>query len=271
MILNTNEYSDTLSVDYESIRYVTEPPEAAGKIHYDYRGNTGTFFIPDETHVTITYRAAVVRKDDSTRDAHASSRFSASMLLDDNVGNSVSDTNTKTYDGIQIDFDITQAHLQNANPRTLSVTNTYSVATVDKKVIKRWYQSDGTTEINWPTGLAVQLDIYRYDTATGQTEGNPVQSITLDGVADKNGEFIPGQATFLHLPQQKEVKTNGVTTLVNQIYAVKEVTVFNGYQPENNNPVMTFYDTSTGQSIDSLTFKNVKKTTSVCVKKGMDS
>ena len=126
------------------------------------------------------------------RDAHASSRFSASMLLDDNVGNSVSDTNTKTYDGIQIDFDITQAHLQNANPRTLSVTNTYSVATVDKKVIKRWYQSDGTTEINWPTGLAVQLDIYRYDT-------------------------------------------------------------------------------STGQSIDSLTFKNVKKTTSVCVKKGMDS
>ena len=62
-----------------------------------------------------------------------------------------------------------------------------------------------------------------------------------------------------------------MTTLVTQIYAVKEVTAFNGYQPENNNPVMTFYDTSTGQSIDSLTFKNVKKTTSVCVKKGMDS
>ena len=486
-----DEYSDTLSVDYESIQYVTEPPEAASQIHYDYRGNTGTFFIPDETHVTITYRAAVVKKEGETnstvsfsnnvsvlgysagisesteisssshgsaenaslmlfkycsghmekglngakfklyqavtdadgnlqyntdntpkvipikdlqgkevvfesgsesgkdgyvqikltadkhgqnlktdttyylheetapsgfakdniyyrftinkdgtvnyndyhyldgdvlkirntpecvdfivtkeikgnvtltsddmenikftlkkrnsetnqwedyipagetespyseipykdftdseftfhnltqgkyrliesgnndvRNAHASSRFSASMLLDDNVGSSVSDTNTTTYDGIQIDFDITQAHLKNANPRTLNVTNTYSVATVDKKVIKRWYNSDGTTEINWPTGLKVQLDIYRYDTSTSQTEGEPVQSITLDGVADRNGEFVPGQATFLNLPKQKEVKTNGEITLVNQIYAVKEVTTFKGYQPENNN------------------------------------
>lgn len=518
-----DEYSDTLSVDYESIQYVTEPPEAAKTIHYDYRGNTGTFYIPDETHVIITYRAAVVRKEGGTsntvsfsnnvsvlgysagiaestevsssshgsaenaslmlfkycsghmekglngakfalfeavsdsdgkllynedntpktipikdnkgnnvvftsgtengkdgyvqvkltaddhgqnlktnttyylhevqapsgfatdniyyrftinkdgtvnyddyhyldgdvlkirntpeavdfivtkevkgnvpltdkdkkkiafklqkkntetnlwvdyipkgetvspysvvsysdftdseftfhsltqgkyrfiesgnndvRNAHASSRFSASMLLDDNVGSSVSDTNTTTYDGLQIDFDITQAHLQNADPRTLSITNTYSVATVDKKVIKRWYNSDGTTEINWPTGLSVQLDLYRYDTANAQTEGSPVQSITLDGVADKNGEFIPGQATFLNLPKQKEVKTNGVTTLETQIYAVKEVTTFNGYQPENNNPVMAFYDTSTSQSIDSLTFKNIKKTTSFSVKK----
>ena len=59
-------YSETLSVDYESISYVTEPPEAASEIHYDYRGNTGTFFIPDETHVIITYGAAVVRKEGST-------------------------------------------------------------------------------------------------------------------------------------------------------------------------------------------------------------
>ena len=518
-----DEYSDTLSVDYESIQYVTEPPEAASQIHYDYRGNTGTFFIPDETHVTITYRAAVVRKEDSTadtvsfsnnvsvlgysagvaestkvtssshgfaqnaslmlfkycsghmekgvngakfalfegvtdangkllynadntpqripikdlqnqdvvftsgdepgkdgyvkikltsdkhgqnlktnkiyilheeqapsgfsqdniyylftinddgtvnyneyhyldgdvlkirntpeavdfivtkevkgnvelttadkenirfklqklnteteawadyipagetvspyseisykdftdsefrfssltqgkyrliesgnsavRNAHPSSRFSASMLLDDNVGSSVSDTNTTTYDGLQIDFDITQAHLKAANPRTLNVTNTYSIATVDKKVIKRWYNADGTTEINWPTGLAVKLEIYRYDTAAGQTEGDPVQSVTLDGVADKNGEFVPGQATFLNLPQQKEVKTEEGTTLVNQIYAVREATSFNGYQPQGNNPVMAFYDTSTGQSTDSLTFKNVKKSTSFSVKK----
>ena len=58
-----------------------------------------------------------------------------------------------------------------------------------------------------------------------------------------------------------------MTTLVTQIYAVKEVTAFNGYQPENNDPVMVFYDTSTSQSIDSLTFKNVKKTTSFSVKK----
>ena len=205
--------------------------------------------------------------NNEVRSAHSSSRFSASMIMDDNVGCSVSDTTSTTYDGIQIDFDITRANLQDAEPRTVKVTNTYSVATVDKKVIKRWYNCDCTTEINWPMGLKVQLDIYRYDPATSQTEGNPVQSITLDGVADQNGEFVPGQATFLNLPKNKEVNTNEGPVLVDQIYAVKEVTQFKGYQPENNNPVMAFYDTSTSQSKENLTFKNVKKATSFSVKK----
>ena len=115
--------------------------------------------------------------NNEVRSAHSSSRFSASMIMDDNVGCSVSDTTSTTYDGIQIDFDITRSNLQDAEPRTVKVTNTYSVATVDKKVIKRWYNCDCTTEINWPMGLKVQLDIYRYDPATSQTEGNPVQSI----------------------------------------------------------------------------------------------
>ena len=268
------------SADKDHIRFNLQKKNTETNVWEDYipKGETVSPYsavsYADFTDSGFTFRSLTQGKyrliesgNTYVRNAHASSRFSASMLLDDNVGNSVSDTNTTTYDGIQIEFDITQAHLQNADPRTLNVTNTYSVATVDKKVIKRWYDSDGVTEINWPTGLTVQLDIYRYDTATSQTEGNPVQSITLDGVADKNGEFIPGQATFLHFPLQKEVKTNGVTTLVTQIYAVKEVTAFNGYQPENNDPVMVFYDTSTSQSIDSLTFKNVKKTTSFSVKK----
>ena len=86
-------------------------------------------------------------------------------------------------------------------------------------------------------------------------------------MADHSGEFVPGQATFLNLPKQTEVTANGVTTLVTQIYAVKEATSFNGYQPENNDPVLAFYDTSTGQSVDNLTFKNIKKTTSFSVRK----
>ncbi len=213
------------------------------------------------------YRLIESDEEGKVRAAHTGSRFSASMLMDDNVGCSVSDTNSTTCNSIQIEFDITQAQLQSANPRTVKVTNTYSVATVDKKVIKRWYNADGTTEINWPTGLKVQLDIYRYEPATGQTEGSVVQSITLDGVADQNGEFIPGQATFLNLPQKKEVVKDGVTTLENQIYAVKEASTFNGYQPENNDPVKAFYNTSTSQSTDSLTFKNIKQSTSFSVKK----
>ncbi len=50
-----------LAVKFDTINIVSEPDR--GQIEYDYSGNTGTFWIPDETKVIITYQARVVGDD----------------------------------------------------------------------------------------------------------------------------------------------------------------------------------------------------------------
>ena len=58
----TDEYTGNLSVDYSSIKITVEPAEGLGEktVTYDYRGNVGTFIIPDQCKVTIEYDAKVV-------------------------------------------------------------------------------------------------------------------------------------------------------------------------------------------------------------------
>ena len=61
-----DEFSDTLSVDYSSIKvYVYDASDNAtldngSVVTYDYKGNVGTFHIPDETKVVIKYNAKVI-------------------------------------------------------------------------------------------------------------------------------------------------------------------------------------------------------------------
>ncbi|MBR4545895.1 MAG: hypothetical protein IKO14_08015 [Oscillibacter sp.] len=57
-------FTDGQSIDYSSVLVTevvsTDPEEpAAERVTYDYRGNTGTYTIPDKTHVTITYRTLI--------------------------------------------------------------------------------------------------------------------------------------------------------------------------------------------------------------------
>ena len=54
----TDEYSGNLSVVYSSIKFTVEPDDRT--ISYDYRGNVGTFIIPDNHKVIIEYDAKVV-------------------------------------------------------------------------------------------------------------------------------------------------------------------------------------------------------------------
>lgn len=62
----TDEFSGNLSVDYSSIRIVVDPDDLGKPISYDYRGNVGTFTIPDGHKVTITYDARVIGTPNST-------------------------------------------------------------------------------------------------------------------------------------------------------------------------------------------------------------
>ena len=58
-----DEFSDTLSVDYSSIKvYVNDSatPDNGSVVKYDYKGNVGTFQIPDATKVVIKYNAKVI-------------------------------------------------------------------------------------------------------------------------------------------------------------------------------------------------------------------
>ena len=54
----TDEFSSTLSIDYSSVKIVTDP--ATAKVTYDYYGNSGVFKVPDETKVTITYTCKII-------------------------------------------------------------------------------------------------------------------------------------------------------------------------------------------------------------------
>ncbi|MBQ1413727.1 MAG: hypothetical protein IIY93_11105 [Clostridia bacterium] len=53
-----DSYSDSISVDYKSVTVDTDPPNAP--VTFDFRHNTGTFTIPDNTRVVINYDARVI-------------------------------------------------------------------------------------------------------------------------------------------------------------------------------------------------------------------
>lgn len=54
----TDTYSDSLSIDFNTIRVTTYPEGAP--VSYDFSHNVGTFIVPDETYVKITYQAVAV-------------------------------------------------------------------------------------------------------------------------------------------------------------------------------------------------------------------
>lgn len=412
-------YSDTLSVDYRSIRFTVDPPENASLIHYDYHDNTGSFVIPDETNVRITYTATVLTKSNELntvenvsfsnkvsvlgystevvdhtdvtvgstgsaidpelylykfRSNHMETGLNGAIfeLMEDKMdaqGNVVYQSDGKTtvkvpvyskknnkpivlptendptlatpgyihvklsqteYDmvleynkdyylhekkaptgytssdiyyqfKIKKDGTVNYSNREYLNGDVLTVRNVpeYIDVDVSKQILgnvmltdadkeaihfkleKRnadsgaWEVYNGYsdvkytdfvaapgstdgTQINWPEGLAVRLDMYRYDKNTTQIIGSPVASVTLDGVADQNGEYTAGIATFYDLPRYQ---ADGETE---QIYAVKEATVFNGYQTPD---VTVFYDNAANQSLSEVTVKNTKKATSVTVTK----
>ena len=51
-------FGSTLSINYNSISITTD--QASAQVTYDYSGNTGTFVIPDETKVVITYKSKII-------------------------------------------------------------------------------------------------------------------------------------------------------------------------------------------------------------------
>ena len=56
-------FSGNLSVDYSSINIDVEPADdviGTQTVTYDYKGNVGTYYIPDKCKVTITYNARVI-------------------------------------------------------------------------------------------------------------------------------------------------------------------------------------------------------------------
>lgn len=59
----TDTYSQNLSVDFGSIKVTAKDKQGndrSDEVTWDYRGHVGTFTIPDETYVIITYTARVV-------------------------------------------------------------------------------------------------------------------------------------------------------------------------------------------------------------------
>ena len=148
------------------------------------------------------------------------------------------------------EFQITRDFLDSAQDKAITFTNTFSTETVDRKATKKWYDVDGT-EINWPKGMKVTLDVVTFDNGVPGTV--PVKSVELDGVVDDEGEFISGTASFNGLPK---FQADGQTV---QQYAVKEATTFEGYESDDD-----YYLMPNSQAV---TIKNTKLSTSLTVKK----
>ena len=166
----------------------------------------------------------------------------------------VLEDNTSGADS-SVEFEITRDHLEWSDNRTITFTNTYSTDTIDRKATKRWYDTEGN-EINWPKGLELRLDVVTLDDdgVNDPVLGtNPVKSVTLDGKADDNGEFIAGTASFNGLPKYK---SDGQTP---QEYAVVEGTTYEGYDHDRE-----YYPLSAGEPV---LLKNTKKATEITVTK----
>ncbi len=60
--LMEDEYSQTLAIDFQDVVITLEPdtPAAREQIEYAFHGNVGSFWLPDETKVTITYSGWLV-------------------------------------------------------------------------------------------------------------------------------------------------------------------------------------------------------------------
>lgn len=128
-----------------------------------------------------------------------------------------------------IPFTVTEDDLWYANDREVTVTNKYVTETIEKKVRKKWTEPDGT-EINWPEGLTVKLQLFSRRLKTveegggnGETLDTPLHTIILDGKPDKNGEKTAGTATFSGLPKYDSVTHQAAA------YYVRELTTFQGY------------------------------------------
>ena len=150
-------------------------------------------------------------------------------------------------------FTVTEDDLWYANDKVVTVTNKYVTETIEKKVRKKWTEPDGT-EINWPEGLTVKLQIFSRRLKTveegggnGEILDTPINTIVLDGKPDNSGEKTAGTATFTGLPKYDSV------THESAAYYVKELTTFQGYTTAQSEYLL---------SDDSLTLTNVKTNTS---------
>ena len=64
----TDTYSSSLSVNYRSIKITTYPPGKESDVTYDYSKNKGTFVIPDNTYINITYEAQITEAAEEGKD-----------------------------------------------------------------------------------------------------------------------------------------------------------------------------------------------------------
>jgi hypothetical protein len=90
----TDSYSSTLSVIFDSIKVKTVPEDRAGDVSFDFSKNVGTFLVPDQTKVTITYEALIV--SDNPSNATPVNNTAAMLKYDDHVSDNVTFDSTST-------------------------------------------------------------------------------------------------------------------------------------------------------------------------------
>ena len=158
------------------------------------------------TQGTVSYTSAAAEETRTIAAAHPSWDFATAFRW--------ADSNNTT--GV---FTITSEDVESGADKDVFITNTYSRETVSLTAEKVWQNTRGAA-MAWPGTTNVTLDLYTV--SGGALSASPVQSLVLDGVADKTGEETGGTAYFRDLP-----KTDDAGDPIT--YAVRERTEMTGY------------------------------------------
>ena len=216
--------------------------------------------------------------NDVIRDNHPDWTWHGSYRWDDDTEGSFTTSAFTVYDEYRqqvpgavqgVEFTITSQEVKDGTWKKVTIVNTYDRETVNLTAEKRWVGPTGLG-ITWPHGKQVKLELGYLDgdadnpTFVALTDV-PHYQVTLDDVADVNGEAIPGQASWRGLPKYKVVEVDGHKEKVAIRYAVSEVDDVEGYTvvyPQIGNHAYAEFD-GHGDAV----IKNQVESTSISVSK----
>lgn len=215
-------HSDNLSIDYKSINAYLVPNDFAiegmdlstyldseSQVTWDYRGDTGTFMIPDEKHVVITYSASVIGKVDADHPVTNTVKMLGFEKTDED------DTLTWSGGGFSGVYGINLFKYENGHMENGLNGATFRLLDANK------------TPIRYPAGYPLQTD---EDGDPVDSEGNkttdPSKYVVDTELTGKDVTFTTATTSLGdgYVPIVLDRRVHGLSIQKNTVYYLEEIT-----------------------------------------------
>lgn len=213
----TDTYSSNLSVDFGSVAVEVDPAANKDIVTWDFRRNTGTFVIPDETYVKITYKARVVGENGATE--HYENTAYMNGYYDSDTGNQ---TITSSGEGSATNYRIRlfkfgAGHMESGlNDVVFRLLDENKQPVISPKTGQPVTFTTGTVYMN-NKGVVVTnaADIARYEAMT-------TEQLKAEGITKRDG-FVQ-----VMLSQSRD----GIALKKETVYYLQEVQAPEGYETD---------------------------------------